>query len=519
MNSHGLASAKTKINTSGILMFFLSIFVSFSRKNTLLYMIENFHTLSDLHRLIKDALSVQFSESIWFVAEISEIRTNYSGHCYLELIEKDEKDENITSKIRGTIWAYHYRMMKPYFETQTGQELRNGLKVLFKGKVEHHELYGLSVNINDIDPTYTIGEQEKKKNAILQKLFDDGIIDMNKELEFPLLPQRVAVISSETAAGFGDFKNQITSNKNNYYISLTLFPAVMQGEKTKNSILAAFHVIYEEIDNFDIVVLIRGGGATSDLIWFDDYDIAQHIAQFPIPVIAGIGHERDETIADLVAHFSVKTPTAAAEIIIDSFRAAESEIDNFIEQFQEITDTIIEKENRALMKAMQFFPLRVNACLNNERETLYKYGETTYKQLHKSLNKSNKILENQSKNIEILLQQKINDAKSDLTNKRNDVGKQVLSRCREIGNRMDNYIQKISLGADFFIKNKKLTLDKYTVISESKNPEHVLKQGYAIIAKNGKIVKNVTSIEEGEEVEAILHDGSFVSKVLSKKSE
>jgi exodeoxyribonuclease VII large subunit len=228
------------------------------------------------------------------VAEISELNMNRSGHCYLELIEKDSLSDKIIAKSRATIWAFTFRTLKAYFETTTGETLRGGLKVLLKASIEFHEVFGFSLNIQDIDPQYTLGDLARKKAQIIQQLTSEGVLDMNKGLPFPLVPQRIAVISSETAAGYGDFLNQLETNSFGYCFFTELFPAIMQGDKASESIILALEHVYSHIDEFDLVAIMRGGGSKSDLNCFDDYELAYFITQFPLPILTGIGHERDD---------------------------------------------------------------------------------------------------------------------------------------------------------------------------------------------------------------------------------
>ena len=273
-------------------------------------------SLHELNGLVKRSIRSCLPDTYWVQAELSDVRSNYSGHCYLEFIQKDASGNNLIAKTRGTIWSNIYKMLKPYFEQETGQAFTSGIKVLVEVSVEFHELYGYSLTVLDIDPTYTVGDMERKRREILRQLEEEGVIDLNKELEMPLLPQRVAVISSATAAGYGDFCNQLVNNPRGYGFRTELFPAIMQGERVEESILSALDAINERLDEFDVVVIIRGGGATSDLSGFDTYLLAASCAQFPLPIITGIGHERDDTVIDKVAHTRVKTPTAAAEFLI-----------------------------------------------------------------------------------------------------------------------------------------------------------------------------------------------------------
>ena len=273
-------------------------------------------SLYELNGLVKRSIRSCLPDTYWVQAELSDVRSNYSGHCYLEFIQKDAGGNNLIAKARGAIWSNIYKMLKPYFEQETGQAFTSGIKVLVQVSVEFHELYGYSLTVLDIDPTYTVGDMERKRREILRQLEEEGVIDLNKELEMPMLPQRIAVISSATAAGYGDFCNQLVNNPRGYGFRTELFPAIMQGERVEESILSALDAINNRLEEFDVVVIIRGGGATSDLSGFDAYLLAASCAQFPLPIITGIGHERDDTVIDKVAHTRVKTPTAAAEFLI-----------------------------------------------------------------------------------------------------------------------------------------------------------------------------------------------------------
>ena len=273
-------------------------------------------TLYELNRLIRVALREGMPDAYWVQAELSEVREAYNGHCYLELIQKAEREQTLLAKARGTIWANLYKMLKPYFERETGQCLTAGINVLLQVTVEFHEQYGMTLNIQDIDPTYTLGDMARRRREILMQLESEGVLTLNKELTMPLLPQRIAVISAASAAGYGDFCDQLLRNHYGFAFYPKLFPATMQGERVESSIIEALDRIAAEREQWDVVVIIRGGGATSDLSGFDTYALATNCAQFPLPIITGIGHERDDTVIDAVAHTRVKTPTAAAEHLI-----------------------------------------------------------------------------------------------------------------------------------------------------------------------------------------------------------
>jgi exodeoxyribonuclease VII large subunit len=299
--------------------------------------------LSELNSAVRSVLLESFPDEIWVIAEISELKVNQTGHCYLELIEKDEQTDRICARARANIWSSTYRMLDPYFENTTGYRLSKGIKILILARVEFHELYGYSLTISDIDPTYTLGDLAKKRMEIIAKLEKDGVINMNRELPFPLVPGKIAIISSETAAGYLDFIRQLDQNSFGYRFFCKLFQSVMQGEQAEESIINALGKIFESETAFDVVVIIRGGGSKSDLACFDNYNLAFHVAQFPVPVLTGIGHEQDETITDLVAHKKLKTPTAVAEYIINSVYEFESQLtllqDRFILQVNSILAT------------------------------------------------------------------------------------------------------------------------------------------------------------------------------------
>ncbi len=283
-------------------------------------------TLSQLLGQVKGVLANAFPGNYWIVAEILELHENRSGHCYLELIEKNPANDALLARARGTIWASRYSMLRPYFETSTGTRLKSGIKLLCKVSVEFHAQYGLSLNISDIDPSYTLGDLARRKQEVIRRLREDGVFDMNRELRFPAIPRHIAVVSSETAAGYEDFMDTLHNNPHGFRFITQLFPAIMQGDEAPGSITGALDRIYESTTSFDCVVIIRGGGSRADLESFNHYDLAYYITQFPLPVITGIGHDRDETVAEMVAAHGLKTPTAAAEFLVDRLLAVEFQL-------------------------------------------------------------------------------------------------------------------------------------------------------------------------------------------------
>ena len=299
-------------------------------------------TLLELNGRVKSTLQFEMPDAYWVQAEISSISPSGQGHCYLELVQKDATGRNFLAKAKANIWRGTWLKLKPYFEAQTGETLKVGMKVLLQVTVTFHEVYGYSLVVQDIDPTYTMGDMARRRKEILEQLEKDGVIGLNRELEIPALPQRIAVISSATAAGWGDFRDQLSKNIYGFQFYVKLFPAAMQGDDVERSVISALNAVAMRRDDFDVVIIIRGGGAVSELSCFDSYNLAFYIANFPLPVITGIGHERDDTVADVVAHTKVKTPTAAAEFIINKVFDTASELENLTRR---MTDSIAERMN------------------------------------------------------------------------------------------------------------------------------------------------------------------------------
>jgi exodeoxyribonuclease VII large subunit len=276
-------------------------------------------TLRQLNLMVQDAIEMQLPDEYWVEAELSECRER-NGHCYMELIEKDELTNTPVARASAKCWRQTWQMVSPYFERTTGQPLRAGLKVLFRVYAQFHEAYGFSWIVTDIDPTYTLGDMARKRQEIIRQLKEEGVFDLQRELHIPLFAKRIAVISAAGAAGYGDFCRQLEENGYGFCFEMTLFPAIMQGEQVEQSVINALNSIYERINDFDVVCILRGGGATADLSGFDTLALAENVAQFPLPIITGIGHDRDESILDMVSNTRVKTPTAVAALLIDNLK-------------------------------------------------------------------------------------------------------------------------------------------------------------------------------------------------------
>ncbi len=349
-------------------------------------------SLYELNNLVKQALRRHLPDTYWIEAELSDVLSNYSGHCYLEFVQKDASGNTLIAKARGTIWSNVYKMLKPYFEEETGQALASGIKVRVCVSVEFHELYGHSLTVVDIDPTYTVGDMIRKRREILRRLEEEGVLDLNKELDFPMLPQRIAVISSATAAGYGDFCNQLERNPYGLVFYPKLFPAIMQGERVEESIIAALDRIYAEMEHWDAVAIIRGGGATSDLSGFDSYDLAANCAQFPLPIITGIGHERDDTVIDSVVHTRVKTPTAAAEFLISCMYESALMLEDYTNRIIGGVEVRMEREKHRLERLTERIPMTTNMYLQRGHfkiETIWQRLETALQ--HKMIKETHRL--------------------------------------------------------------------------------------------------------------------------------
>lgn len=285
-----------------------------------------------LQEQIKEALEDTFFETVWLQAEISELKPHSSGHCYLTLVEKDARSNTLLAKASAVIWASTWRMVKPYFAAQTGRALAVGMSVLVRVQVSYSTVYGLSLVVFDIDPSFTVGDLELARQRTIARLEAEGMFEMNAQLPLPALPRRLAVVSSPTAAGYRDFMHHLEDNEYGFHFDTRLFPALMQGAEAPASIIAALDAIAAEADAFDAVLILRGGGGAMDLVCFDDYDLAVNVAQFPLPVLTGIGHDHDYHIIDRVAHTYVKTPTALADWLVERFAGEAWQLDSLVQR-------------------------------------------------------------------------------------------------------------------------------------------------------------------------------------------
>ena len=308
------------------------------------------YRLSELCEYIQETLESDLPERYWVRAEVGSM--NVRGHCYMELVEKGDNGL-LSAKIRATCWSNIYALLSVYFAQEAGQRLCVGMQVLLEVSVEFHAVYGLSLNVWNIDPTYTLGDLAKQRQETIRRLTEDGVMELQQALVVKSLPRRVAVVSSADAAGYEDFCNQLKYNRFGYVFYTKLYPAVMQGDQAARSIVHALGVIATQEEEWDLVVIIRGGGASTDLGCFDDYILASHCAQFPLPIITGIGHTRDVSVVDMVVHTSLKTPTAAAEWLIDCVAVQVAKVDGLLLRLQRATQGAMNMQKNRLVLYQQ----------------------------------------------------------------------------------------------------------------------------------------------------------------------
>ena len=429
--------------------------------------------LSELNGLVKAVVVEAFTTPVWVIGEISELKTNRSGHCYLVLIEKEANGDAIVAQARATIWSYTFRMLQPYFESATGQQLTEGIKVLVSVSVEFHELYGYSLNIRDIDPTYTLGDMARRRREIVTRLQAEGVADMNKGLTLPLVPQKIAIISSDTAAGYQDFVDQLINNPAGYCFHTKLFTAIMQGNQAESSIIGALEQIYLYENFFDAVVIIRGGGSQADLSCFDNYNLAYYITQFPIPVITGIGHEKDKSIADFVAHTSLKTPTAVAEFLISGVAQFDLRID--------------ELRNR--------FVVMIGELLVETKSHIEQFTHVIAPTAREKILKVNRLLEKTTGVLSGTLQ-RITTANYD----------QMARKMQ----RSENMIKSIITDSRHYLE---ISYQKAMLT----DPAKILERGYSITTYNGRALKDTEMINPEAIIETRLYKGNIISEVITIK--
>lgn len=431
---------------------------------------ENALTLYELNSLVVELIDKVMPSSYWVEAEIADARES-KGHLYLELIEKDESTNIPIARASAKCWRSSWLMIGPHFERVAGVKLRAGLQIMIQVHAQFHAQYGFSWIIDDINPEYTMGSMARKRNEIIAKLKSEGVFELQRELCLPLFAQRIAVISSASAAGYGDFCNQLQHNEYGFRFQMQLFQAFMQGEQVEQSIVAALNLISTKEDDFDCVVIIRGGGATADLSGFDTLVLAENVANFPLPVITGIGHERDESILDMVAHTRVKTPTAAAAFLIDHLAATLNRIEQAQISIQRMVEHRIQHEKLHLQQLSTHIPILFSMVRNRENARLDDYWHALLQRVMLHLQQSKMRVE--------LLSNKVIPA---TTNK-------------------------------LMAEQHKLQLLEQRV--DGVNPERMLRLGYSLTYKNGYVLRNINEVKAGDEITTRL-EGGIITSVVKK---
>lgn len=427
------------------------------------------YTLLELNRMVRDAIAACLPGEYWVSAELSEARTS-AGHCYMELVQKDPGTNTPVARASAKCWRSTWCLLQPHFERVTGQPLAKGMKVLLKVYPQFHENYGFSWIVTDIDPSYTLGDMQRKRLKIIRQLKEEGVFDLNKELTLSAFAQRIAVVSSDNAAGFGDFQNQLLSNSYGFDFRLTLFPAIMQGERVEQSVINALDEINADIDNYDCVVIIRGGGATSDLSGFDTLLLAENVANFPLPVITGIGHDRDESVIDMIAHTRVKTPTAAAAFLVENLRRTADRIEDCATRLTSTTTARMERERLRLARVSERIPTLfslVRVKNENRLDTLFEKITTLARQN----------IADSGRNLDLLSSRMENSALRNITSARHRLA---------------------------LLEQRAAAVD----------PALMLKRGYSITLLNGRSLRNPADVKDGDLLETRVEKGTLKSKVI-----
>lgn len=446
-------------------------------------------TLFELNNMVRFHLQHSMPDCYWLKAEISELRVASNGHCYMELVQKDSLSNSIVARAKANIWRQNYNLLSEAFSRITGQMLTSGIKVLVCVTISFHELYGYSLNVIDIDPTYTLGDLEQQKKEIIKQLQDDGVIDLNKELPLPRIIEHIAVISSPTAAGYGDFCNQL--QQSGYRFHVKLFAATMQGEQVESSIIEALNHIINDRTQWDVVVIIRGGGASTDLNGFNTYLLGANVAQYPLPILSGIGHERDDTIVDMVAHTRLKTPTAVAAFIIDS-RSNEVNILQSLQQRLENAVTLRLQNDKAQIEA-------ISQRLSFATKEQFNSQQQMFQQLSHRFERVASVYVSRQKESVIKLSSKLEIY--------------INNRLITAHNSVNHYPKRLQLAAEnLFFKHRK----QHELLSKSiafASPKRILSMGYSITLHNGKVVKDATQLQKGDTLTTQLLNGEIESTV------
>ena len=424
-------------------------------------------SLRELQLAVRERLAEAFPLPVWVAAEISEMKVNYSGHCYLELVEKGGTNGVPAAKASAVIWRSHYGPIATYFASKTGEQLAVGMKVLVRVTISYHELYGLSFQIQDIDPTYTLGDWEQQRQQTITRLREEGVWDMNRELGVPRVPQRVAIVSSANAAGYQDFCKEIARSP--YRVELTLFDAFMQGHGAEDSIIGALERVADRADEFDVVALIRGGGSQSDLACFNSYRLCAHVAQFPLPIVTGIGHDKDESVADMVAALRLKTPTAVAAWIGEQMAEFDGTLDALAQAIERHATEILSTERQRLERNAAMIATQAAAATRRIELTLERY-------------------------------------RSELRR----VSEQLLSDQR---NRVARADENLRRATEYFVRSERERLEALEQAVAARDPQNIMALGFAVVSLGGHALNDASQTAIGQQVSIRLAKGELKAKI------
>lgn len=426
-------------------------------------------TLYELNTLVKEAIELTFTQQFWVEAELADA-TERRGHLYLDLVQKDEHSATPIARASARCWASVWASVRPRFERTTRQRLTAGMKVLLRVYPQFHQAYGFSWIVTDIDPTYTLGDMQRQRQEIIDRLKRDGVFDMQRELTLPMFCQRIAVISSATAAGFGDFCNHLQHNDYGFHFAVELFPAIMQGEQVEPTVISALDSINSRIDDFDCVVIIRGGGATVDMSGFNTLLLAENVANFPLPIITGIGHDRDESIIDMISFMQVKTPTAAAAFLIERLL-------NVSERITAATSSI----TRCVQEKLEYERIRLTA-LSTRIPILFSLTKT--RQLS--------IIDSLTQRMTAAVQQDI----------------------RQRQHQLQIAAQRLAPATQRTMQQEQHRLQMLTQRTAALDPAAILRRGFSMTLCNGRFVTDASQMKNGDIMETRLANGTVLSRVI-----
>ncbi len=468
--------------------------------------------LSQLGRLVAEKLHEALEPSYIIVAELASVHvTPSSGHCYLELVERDEQTGAELAKMRANIWNRNFLRIGPAFREATGQDLEAGMKVMMAVEVTFSERYGISLNVTRIYSEYTLGELARSRQQIIEQLKLDGVFDDNRNLPLPVVVRRIAVVSAAGAAGYGDFRKQL--EQSGMPFTIKLFPAVMQGDLVEPTVLTALEKIADEMDDWDVVVVIRGGGATTDLSGFDTLNLASAVAQFPIPVFTGIGHERDESILDLVAHSRFKTPTAVAAFLVENRKALVSGIDELASRLERCAVQLLAAQRTATDALSLRLERSARSILAEASEHSSHISHLLERAASSAIERESNGMNALRRSLEIAANQTLTDTAIHLSSLTHQLHRAAYVPCAQQRPQLASLSTRLPLAAARLLEKHHDSLALATSRIEALNPQRILNLGYSFTTRNGEIVTSAAALQPGDVVETFFAEGKMRSVV------